>query len=213
MHSYFLLLLSFPLLVLSIPHWCRHPLAHSNHTPRPAHHPNSCQFGSGPGPCGGDVCLKGPGDVCGGARDRYGKCAEGLLCSDCNRYYKDGERKYSCGLMFHVFRCQGCSLTSFTCWYDDECISWWFNKNLILLTAYSSWLLHMEFGLECELSKVCPLKVCGFFEPFLTKAINQSLVKSWIVGFRDHWFLLSQHFCIKSAISLDLKFIWSSGQQ
>merc|ERR1712013_719158 len=81
-----LLMSSYPLLVLSIPHWCRHPLAHSNHTPRPAHHPNSCQFGSGPGPCGGDVCLKGPGDVCGGARDRYGKCAEGLLCSDCNRY-------------------------------------------------------------------------------------------------------------------------------
>ena len=21
-------------------------------------------------------------------------------------------------------RCQGCSLTSFTCWYDDQCISW-----------------------------------------------------------------------------------------
>ena len=81
-----LLMSSYPLLILSIPHWCRHPLAHSNHTPRPAHHPNSCQFGSGPGPCGGDVCLKGPGDVCGGARDRYGKCAEGLLCSDCNRY-------------------------------------------------------------------------------------------------------------------------------
>ena len=119
-----LLISSYPLLVLSIPHWCRHPLAHSNHTPRPAHHPNSCQFGSGPGPCGGDVCLKGPGDVCGGARDRYGKCAEGLLCSDCNRYYMDGERKYSYGLMFHVFRCQGCSLISFTCWYDDECISW-----------------------------------------------------------------------------------------
>ena len=151
---YFSLLLSFPLLILSIPHWCRHPLAHSNHTPRPAHHPNSCQFGSGPGPCGGDVCLKGPGDVCGGARDRYGKCAEGLLCSDCNRYYKDGERKYSYGLMFHVFRCQGCSLTSFTCWYDDECISSRFNKNMILLSAFSSWLLHMEFGLECELSKV-----------------------------------------------------------
>ena len=82
--SLLLLLISYPL-VSSLPHWCRHRLAHSSHTPRPAHHPNSCQFGSGPGPCGGEVCLKGPGEVCGGARDRYGKCAEGLLCSDCNR--------------------------------------------------------------------------------------------------------------------------------
>ena len=82
--SLLLLLISYPL-ISSLPHWCRNRLAHSSHTPRPAHHPNSCQFGSGPGPCGGEVCLKGPGEVCGGARDRYGKCAEGLLCSDCNR--------------------------------------------------------------------------------------------------------------------------------
>ena len=120
MHLYFLLLLSFPLLVLSIPHWCRHPLAHSNHTPRPAHHPNSCQFGSGPGPCGGDVCLKGPGDVCGGARDRYGKCAEGLLCSNCNRSDQTDLYKLIDNVCL-ILRCQGCSLTSFTCWYDDHC--------------------------------------------------------------------------------------------
>ena len=82
--SLLLLLISCPL-APSLPHWCRQRLAHSSHTPRPANHLNSCQFGSGPGPCGGEVCLKGPGEVCGGARARYGNCAEGLLCSDCNR--------------------------------------------------------------------------------------------------------------------------------
>ena len=124
MPLYFLLLLLLPP-ALALPHWCRHRLAHSSHTPRPAHHPNSCQFGTVPGPCGGEVCLKGPGEVCGGARARYGKCAEGLLCSDCNRCLV----KYKSARCENVIntgccRCQGCSLTSFTCWYDDQCISW-----------------------------------------------------------------------------------------
>ena len=47
-------------------------------------------------------------------RDSYVRTATGIIL----------KTKYSCGLMFYVFRCQGCSLTSFTCWYDDECISW-----------------------------------------------------------------------------------------
>ena len=57
----------------------------------------------------------------------------------------DGERKYLYGLMFHFFRCQGCSLTSFTCWYDDECISWWFNKKPD--SAYSLQQLAATYGI------------------------------------------------------------------
>ena len=36
-------------------------------------------------PCGGRVCKKGPGDVCGGSQGQYGVCGEGLQCSECNR--------------------------------------------------------------------------------------------------------------------------------
>ena len=34
---------------------------------------------------------------------RYGMCADGLMCSNCNR-------------------CQGCSFTTFMCWDDHDCI-------------------------------------------------------------------------------------------
>ena len=33
----------------------------------------------------GEVCLKGPGDICGGIGDQYGVCGDGLACSSCNR--------------------------------------------------------------------------------------------------------------------------------
>ena len=36
-------------------------------------------------PCGGRVCKKGPGGVCGGSKGQYGVCGEGLQCSECNR--------------------------------------------------------------------------------------------------------------------------------
>ena len=48
-------------------------------------------------PCGGRVCMKGPGGVCGGSQGQYGVCGEGLQCSECNR-------------------CTGCSYTAFTSW-------------------------------------------------------------------------------------------------
>ena len=35
------------------------------------------------GVCG--LCLKGPGDICGGLGDQYGVCGAGLVCSSCNR--------------------------------------------------------------------------------------------------------------------------------
>ena len=34
---------------------------------------------------------------------RYGTCADGLMCSNCNR-------------------CQGCSFKTFICWDDRNCI-------------------------------------------------------------------------------------------
>ena len=41
---------------------------------------------------------------------RYGTCAEGLMCSNCNR-------------------CQGCSFRTFICWDDRNCI-WWSTEQL-----------------------------------------------------------------------------------
>ena len=46
------------------------------------HYVMTCQQGA----CGGrGVCLKGPGDICGGLGDQYGVCGAGLVCSSCNR--------------------------------------------------------------------------------------------------------------------------------
>ena len=64
--------------------------------------PSACEHGDGLGPCG-RVCLKGPGDVCGGRRNVYGQCGESLKCSACNR-------------------CVGCSFRSFVCFTDRECL-------------------------------------------------------------------------------------------
>ncbi|KAA0203464.1 hypothetical protein HAZT_HAZT010688, partial [Hyalella azteca] len=43
--------------------------------------PSTCQWGVGKDPCGCcDVCLKGPGEVCGGPWNTSGWCGEGLTC-------------------------------------------------------------------------------------------------------------------------------------
>ena len=47
--------------------------------------------------------ISGPGEVCGGKHQRYGICGEGLMCSNCNR-------------------CQGCSMKTFECFDDRQCI-------------------------------------------------------------------------------------------
>merc|ERR1712107_464550 len=60
-----------------------------------------CEHGQGEGPCG-PVCLKGPGEICGGEENIYGMCSEGLICSNCNR-------------------CTGCSYYSLTC-FDNDCL-------------------------------------------------------------------------------------------
>merc|ERR1712083_355441 len=53
------------------------------------------------GPCG-RVCLRGPGDMCGGRGARYGLCGEGLECSPCNR-------------------CVGCSADTGQCFVSEHC--------------------------------------------------------------------------------------------
>ena len=63
---------------------------------------STCEHGDYMGPCG-RVCLKGPGDVCGGRSNNYGQCGESLKCSGCNR-------------------CVGCSFRSFVCFDDPECL-------------------------------------------------------------------------------------------
>eukprot|EP00092_Neocalanus_flemingeri_P000787 GFUD01000838.1.p1 GENE.GFUD01000838.1~~GFUD01000838.1.p1 ORF type:complete len:105 (+),score=22.27 GFUD01000838.1:258-572(+) len=62
-----------------------------------------CTYGTTMDNCGQTVCLKGPGEMCGGKFGRYGTCADGLMCSNCNR-------------------CQGCSFRTFICWDDRNCI-------------------------------------------------------------------------------------------
>ena len=57
----------------------RSPLKCPNATPPP---PGSCLYGSEEDLCGVEVCLRGPGHYCDG---QYGPCAEGLVCSICNR--------------------------------------------------------------------------------------------------------------------------------
>ena len=42
---------------------------------------DNCLHGNMMGPCG-PVCLKGPGETCGGAQDRYGVCGPGMFCQD-----------------------------------------------------------------------------------------------------------------------------------
>ena len=49
------------------------------------------------------ISIAGPGEVCGGKNERYGICGEGLMCSNCQR-------------------CQGCSLKTFECFDDRQCI-------------------------------------------------------------------------------------------
>jgi len=57
---------------------------------QPVAETDSCIYGTTQDLCGRTVCLKGPGEMCGGRFGRYGRCADGLMCSNCNR-------------------CQGCS--------------------------------------------------------------------------------------------------------
>ena len=64
---------------------------------------DKCLHGTTEGPCGA-MCLKGPGEICGGNNNMYGVCGDGLSCSNCNR-------------------CSGCSFTTFTCHDEDHCIS------------------------------------------------------------------------------------------
>lgn len=64
-----------------------------------------CQQGA----CGGrGVCLKGPGDICGGLGDQYGVCGAGLVCSSCNRC--EGTIIFSfhesCHLFIRWLKCQ-----------------------------------------------------------------------------------------------------------
>eukprot|EP00092_Neocalanus_flemingeri_P059109 GFUD01070560.1.p1 GENE.GFUD01070560.1~~GFUD01070560.1.p1 ORF type:complete len:121 (+),score=37.51 GFUD01070560.1:28-363(+) len=61
----------------------------------------TCQYGEMMGPCG-RVCLRGPGEMCGGRGDRYGVCGGGMTCSDCNK-------------------CQECSARTGECSDDMEC--------------------------------------------------------------------------------------------
>merc|ERR1712126_240968 len=69
----------------------------------------NCHYGQTRDTCGNVVCMKGPGEMCGGKYGRYGICADGLKCSNCNR-------------------CQGCSFTSFICWNEGTCI--WENTQM-----------------------------------------------------------------------------------
>merc|ERR1712080_455885 len=62
-----------------------------------------CEFGSYQDFCGNTVCKKGPSQVCGGKHNIYGRCGSGMMCSNCNR-------------------CQGCSLKTFQCWNDKDCV-------------------------------------------------------------------------------------------
>ena len=82
-----------------------------------------CAYDTTKDHCGNEVCLRGPGEMCGGkygrwvisiikslllvklCNFRYGACADGLMCSNCNR-------------------CQGCSFRTFICWEDKNCIYW-----------------------------------------------------------------------------------------
>ena len=81
-----------------------------------------CAYDTTKDQCGNEVCLRGPGEMCGGKygrwklsriekliinnwNSRYGTCADGLMCSNCNR-------------------CQGCSFRTFICWEDKNCIYW-----------------------------------------------------------------------------------------
>jgi len=70
---------------------------------QPEANPADCDYDTTRDSCGRTVCQKGPGEMCGGRFGRYGRCASGLMCSNCNR-------------------CQGCSFQTFTCWDDKECI-------------------------------------------------------------------------------------------
>jgi len=70
---------------------------------QPVAETDSCIYGTTQDLCGRTVCLKGPGEMCGGRFGRYGRCADGLMCSNCNR-------------------CQGCSFQTFICWDDKDCI-------------------------------------------------------------------------------------------
>jgi len=62
-----------------------------------------CYYGQTFDRCGNKVCMKGPGEMCGGKFGRYGICGDGLMCSNCNR-------------------CQGCSYRTFVCWNDNNCM-------------------------------------------------------------------------------------------
>eukprot|EP00090_Calanus_glacialis_P023354 TRINITY_DN36034_c0_g1_i1.p2 TRINITY_DN36034_c0_g1~~TRINITY_DN36034_c0_g1_i1.p2 ORF type:complete len:106 (-),score=26.78 TRINITY_DN36034_c0_g1_i1:225-542(-) len=77
------------------------PPACGQHQPEVS--PSDCTYGITTNNCGHTVCLKGPGEMCGGKFGRYGTCADGLMCSNCNR-------------------CQGCSFRTFICWDDRNCI-------------------------------------------------------------------------------------------
>ncbi|XP_053986613.1 neuroparsin-A-like isoform X1 [Hylaeus volcanicus] len=56
---------------------------------------SQCPFGTAKSPVCGEVCAKGPGDMCGGHRDEWGICGEGMFCN-CNR-------------------CDGCSVKDLNC--------------------------------------------------------------------------------------------------
>ena len=60
-----------------------------------------CSYGEMMGPCG-LVCLRGPGEMCGGAGDKYGVCGHGMECSACNK-------------------CSGCASVSKKCFKDEKC--------------------------------------------------------------------------------------------
>jgi len=85
-----------------LPTGCNHK-SHNSHW-----NPDNCIYGTTKDACGNDQCTKGPGEMCGGKFGRYGTCADGLMCSNCNR-------------------CQGCSFKTFKCWDDRNCI-WWFSN-------------------------------------------------------------------------------------
>merc|ERR1719347_861090 len=68
--------------------WRPRPSACGNH--EPVVNPEDCTLGTATNQCGEVVCMKGPGEVCGGRLGRYGICGDGMMCSNCGRLGRYG---------------------------------------------------------------------------------------------------------------------------
>ncbi|XP_076283927.1 queen brain-selective protein-1 [Lasioglossum baleicum] len=56
---------------------------------------HQCEFGAVTMPYCGQVCAKGHGQLCGGPKDRFGICGEGMYCN-CNRCHGCSEKGLAC---------------------------------------------------------------------------------------------------------------------